>query len=145
MLYSCGLETSAGAAIGHREFRNFVRVSVLARRCARAALQVPGSALCGACRRVANGKEKRAIEAAGRSRSAKRPRGEGVWGVQKKKIVETRDTLAAARRDTSIHCLPVTPPLPSHSFPTPFSLFRPFIAGGGVSELRALQQPGLGY
>eukprot|EP00962_Isochrysis_galbana_P004808 scaffold1316_cov130-Isochrysis_galbana.AAC.6 len=49
---------------------------------------------------------------------------------EKKTLVETRDTLAAARRDTSVHCLPVTPPLPSHSFPTPFSLFRPSIAEG---------------
>eukprot|EP00962_Isochrysis_galbana_P014719 scaffold4212_cov122-Isochrysis_galbana.AAC.15 len=39
--------------------------------------------------------------------------------------------LAAARRDTSVHCLPVTPPLPSHSFPTPpCSLFRPSITEG---------------
>eukprot|EP00962_Isochrysis_galbana_P053541 scaffold24994_cov120-Isochrysis_galbana.AAC.1 len=46
------------------------------------------------------------------------------------KKVETRDTLAAARRDTSVHYLPVAPPLPSHSFPTPFSLFRPSISEG---------------
>eukprot|EP00962_Isochrysis_galbana_P055312 scaffold27055_cov133-Isochrysis_galbana.AAC.1 len=31
------------------------------------------------------------------------------------KHYETRDTLTAARRDTSVLCLPVTPPLPSHS------------------------------
>eukprot|EP00962_Isochrysis_galbana_P042719 scaffold16051_cov111-Isochrysis_galbana.AAC.6 len=43
---------------------------------------------------------------------------------------ETRDTLAAARRTPQVHCLPVTPPLPSLSFPTPFSLFRPSVAEG---------------
>eukprot|EP00962_Isochrysis_galbana_P001069 scaffold276_cov116-Isochrysis_galbana.AAC.5 len=50
--------------------------------------------------------------------------------TKKKSLVETRDTLAAARRDTSVHYLPVAAPLPSHSFPTPFSLFRPSIAEG---------------
>eukprot|EP00962_Isochrysis_galbana_P044720 scaffold17415_cov147-Isochrysis_galbana.AAC.8 len=49
---------------------------------------------------------------------------------KKKSLVETRDTLTAARRDTSVHYLPVAPPLPSHSFPTPFSLFRPSISEG---------------
>eukprot|EP00962_Isochrysis_galbana_P002631 scaffold714_cov121-Isochrysis_galbana.AAC.4 len=47
--------------------------------------------------------------------------GRAVWR-EKKSLVETRDTLAAARRDTSA-----------------------VYSGGVVSELRALQQPGLGY
>eukprot|EP00962_Isochrysis_galbana_P036710 scaffold12729_cov114-Isochrysis_galbana.AAC.1 len=62
---------------------------------------------------------------------------------KKKSLVETRDTLAAARRDTSS-------PLPTGHSPSPFPYFsHPLLliqavcSGGVVSELRALQQPGL--
>eukprot|EP00962_Isochrysis_galbana_P002243 scaffold588_cov152-Isochrysis_galbana.AAC.2 len=64
---------------------------------------------------------------------------------KKKSLVETRDTLAAARRDTSSPLPTGHSPSPFPFFPHPLLLIQAVCSGGVVSELRALQQPGLGY
>eukprot|EP00962_Isochrysis_galbana_P011597 scaffold3262_cov109-Isochrysis_galbana.AAC.9 len=66
---------------------------------------------------------------------------------QKKSLVETRDTLAAARRDTSSPLSTGHSPSPFPFFSHPLLLIQAVCSGGVVSEseLRALQQPGLGF
>jgi len=72
-------------------------------------------------------------------------RASAVRSREKKSLVETRDTLAAARRDTSSPLSTGHSPSPFPFFPHPLFLIQAVCSGGVVSELRALQQPGLGY